>query len=153
MINQLTEIPRKVIGSMISLKVLDLSHTSVQSLPESVGCLKQLVCIILIDVPIKRLPASVTTLANLQILDLDESNITELPYDMNRLRCLRYLSMYHCDDLQCFPCSISGLTSLQELDMSYCSKVWAKCDKKRRWKKMALITNLSTLTQLKVLRV
>jgi Leucine-rich repeat (LRR) protein len=42
---------------------------------------------------------------------------------------------------------------LCRLDMSYCSKVWAKSDKKRRWKKMASITNLSTLTQLKVLRV
>jgi Leucine-rich repeat (LRR) protein len=101
-------------------------------------------------VPIKRLPASLTTLANLQILDLDRSSITELPSDMDRLRCLRYLSMYDCDDLQCLPCSISGLTSLQELDMSYCSKVW---DKKRRWKKMASLTDLSNLTQLKVLRV
>jgi disease resistance protein RPS2 len=148
--NPLTEIPRKVIGSMISLKVLDLSHTSVQSLPESVGGLKQLVCLMLAGVPIKRLPASLTTLANLQILNLTRSSITELPSDIDRLRCLRYLSMYHCDDLQCLPCSISGLTSLQKLDMSYCSKVW---DKKRRLKKMASITNLSTLTQLKVLRV
>ena len=37
--NNITEIPRKVIGSMISLKVLDLGGTSVESLPKSVGCL------------------------------------------------------------------------------------------------------------------
>jgi hypothetical protein len=57
--------------------------------------------------------------------------------------------MCGCDDLQCLPCSISGLTSLQELDMRYCSKVWDK----KRWKKMASLTDLSNLTQLKVLRV
>lgn len=41
--NKLTVVPKKVIGSMISLNILDLSHTSLQPLPENVGCLKQLV--------------------------------------------------------------------------------------------------------------
>eukprot|EP00253_Pinus_taeda_P015978 PITA_15978 len=151
--NQLTEIPRKVIGSMISLKVLDLGGTSVQSLPESVGCLKQLADLRLVGVPIKRLPASITALPNLQILSLSESSITELPSDIDRLRCLMYLNMYRCGDLQCLPSSFSGLTSLQSLDMRKCSNVWATRDKKRRWKKVASIADLSSLTQLKVLRL
>lgn len=147
--NNITEIPRKVIGSMISLKVLDLNGLSVKSLPKSVGCLKQLVCLNLRGVPIKRLPAAVTNLASLQILDLCWSGITELPCGIDKLRSLRYLDLSYCDDLQCLPRSISRLTSLQYLDTWKSRNVWTKHDKK----KGASINDLRSLTQLKTLRL
>lgn len=147
--NNITKIPRKVIGSMISLKVLDLSGASVESLPKSVGHLKQLVCLRLRSAPIKRLPAAVTDLASLQILDLGDSGITELPCGIDKLRSLRYLDLSFCDDLQCLPRSILHLTSLQYLDTWRSSKVWTKHDKK----KAASINDLGSLTQLKTLRL
>ena len=76
----LREIPRKVIGSMISLKVLDLSATSLESFLESVGCLKQLVSLQLTGVPIRRLPASVIDLASLEVLAVNGFKIRELPW-------------------------------------------------------------------------
>ena len=81
----LTKIPKRVIGSMISLKVLDLSDTTLKSLPNSVGCLKQLVFMSLVNTPIKTLPASLTNLVNLEILSLHGSSITELPNGLHKL--------------------------------------------------------------------
>jgi hypothetical protein len=111
----LREIPRKVIRSMVSLKILFLNGTSLRSLPESLGCLKQLVCLGLIGVPITRLPASLTDLVSLEVLLLGGSKITELPSDIHRLRSLRHLGLERCEDLQSLPSSISLLTSLQYL--------------------------------------
>jgi hypothetical protein len=142
----LTKIPKRVIGSMVSLKVLDLSGTSVQSLPESVGSLKQLRCLLLSSMPINLLPASLTNLVNLEILDLSRSSITELPSDLHNLKSLRHLAMDKCDHLQYLPCSFSRLTSLQGLTMYGCTNLWEKGEHKR--KKVASINNLASLKQL-----
>jgi disease resistance protein RPS2 len=147
--NALTSIPRKMLGHMNSLKVLDLSWTSLQSLPESVGCLKQLVYLRLLKVPIKRLPASLTKLAGLQILQLGHSGITELPSDIHKLRSLRYLGLSACNDLQCLPSSVSGLTSLQRLFIGHGTNPWTKS----RGEKAACINDLGALTQLKGLHL
>jgi disease resistance protein RPS2 len=147
--NHFTKIPGKVIASMISLKVLDLSNTSVESLPNSLGCLKQLVYLKLRSVPIKRLPEALTNLSTLQILDLSSSGITQLPSSIHKLRSLCYLDLSYCDDLQCLPLSISRLTSLQHLDIFGCRNVWTKHDKA----KPASINDLGCLTQLKRLRL
>jgi Leucine-rich repeat (LRR) protein len=99
----LTKIPKRVIGSMISLKVLDLSGTSLKSLPNSVGCLKQLVFMSLVNTPIKTLPASLTNLVNLEILNLHRRSITELPNGLDKLASLKFLDVANCKDLQYLP--------------------------------------------------
>jgi hypothetical protein len=142
------EIPKKVMGSMISLKILNLDNTSLQSLPESVGCLKQLVYLSLGGVAIKRLPASFTNLAALQILCLRGSKITELPSDLHRLRSLSFLNLNRCSDLKCLPSGISSLTSLQCLYITACSRMTWTTGKKRG-QKAASINSLGSLTQLK----
>jgi len=71
------EIPRKVIRSMVSLKSLLLNGTSLRSLPESLGYLKQLASLGLVGVPITHLPASLTDLVSLEVLLLGGSKITE----------------------------------------------------------------------------
>jgi disease resistance protein RPS2 len=149
----LREIPRKVMRSMVSLKILSLNGTSLQSLPESVGCLKQLVCLGLVGVPITRLPASLTDLVNLEVLQLGGSKITELPSDIHRLRSLRHLGLERCEDLQSLPSNISLLTSLQDLAMDGCSRVWAKNGQGKIPKMVASINDLRTLTQLKKLHL
>jgi len=148
----LTQIPKRVIGSMISLKLLDLSSTTLKSLPNSVGCLKQLVYLDLAYTPIKTLPASLTNLVNLEILILSGSGITELPNGLHMLASLKCLKVRNCKDLQYLPCSISKLTSLQYLYTEGCERLWTK-PVGNRLKKVALIDNLATLKQLKILEI
>lgn len=133
---EIEEIPRNMISSMDRLQVLDLSSTSVTSLPESVACLKQLVCLRLVGVPMTMLPASVTKLRRLEILDVSNSEITELPHDIHKLKSLTYLCLSGCEDLQCLPRSISRLTSLQYLNMFNCYALYRKGDLKKRRKKI-----------------
>jgi Leucine-rich repeat (LRR) protein len=146
----LTKIPKRVIGSMISLKVLDLDYTTLKSLPNSVGCLKQLVFMSLVNTPIKTLPASLTNLVNLEILNLNGSSITELPNGLHKLASLKFLDVENCKDLQYLPSSILKLTSLQYLCMEGCESLWTKPVENRR-KKVASIDNLVSLKKLKAL--
>lgn len=142
------EIPKKVIESMTSLKILDLTNTSLESFPESVGSLKHLVYLNLAFVPIKRLPASFTNLSALQILDLEDSKITELPADLHKLRSLSYLNLNMCSDLQCLPNSISSLTSLHSFYIGNCrSMMWSS----GKNQKGASLNHLGSLTELKTL--
>lgn len=147
-----TVIPKRVMGSMVSLKVLNLRRTSLKSLPDSVGCLKQLVWMDLSYTPIKTLPQSFTNLVNLEILSLNGSSITELPYGLHKLASLKFLDLMYCKDLQYVPCSISNMTSLQSLQMMYCDSLWTKQVGYGR-KKVACIDNIASLKQLKKLRL
>jgi dephospho-CoA kinase len=144
------EFPRKMIRSMTSLKILDLSDTSIQCLPESIGCLKQLVCLRLVGLPIKELPASATNLVRLEILDLQASRIRELPADLHKLRSMRFLCLRSCRYLQNLPLKISSVTTLQYLSIDRCPGLWQRGDNNTR-KKLASINNLCSLTRLKFL--
>jgi Leucine-rich repeat (LRR) protein len=149
---ELTKIPKKVIVSMLSLKVLkvlDLSGTSASSLPENMGSLKQLICLKLSGMPIKGLPKSLRDLGHLEILDLSFSEIKELPSDIHMLRSLRYLGLSGCKYLQNLPYSISSLTSLQYLYMDGCT-MW-KEPTRNRCKRVASIQSLGDLIQLRKL--
>ena len=111
--------PSKKVGLFIKQSII------LRSLPESVGCLKQLVYLSLAEVPIKRLLASFKNLAALQILDLQSSEITELLSDLHRLRSLSYLDLDECSELKCLPYGISSLTSLQCLYIrGFSSMTW-----------------------------
>ncbi|XP_059077133.1 putative disease resistance protein At1g63350 [Cryptomeria japonica] len=141
----LMEIPTEVIGSMTALRVLDLSRTALQSLPQNMGCLKRLVYLGLSFVALKRLPNSVTTLKNLQILDLYRSDITQLPSGFSKLTSLKLLDVSFCKHLQCMPYGISRLTSLEYLDAFSSSNIqWNKCRRDR-----LPISDLCTLNKLK----
>lgn len=150
---RLDKLPERAIGSMTSLKFLDLSDTKVQSLPKSLSYLTQLVCLRLLWTPIKILPASLTTLVNLEILDLSFSTIRELPSDLHKLRSLRYLGLSHCKELQYLPRGISQLTSLQYLYMNECDSLWKSTESWGNRKQVARISDLVGLTQVKWLEV
>lgn len=147
------EIPKRVLGRMTSLKVLDLSWTSLHSLPDSLGCLKQLVCLRLAGAPLRRLPASATNLVSLQTLDLSHSSIEELPSCLHRLTSLRILLLNHCKNLSCLPSSISRVTSLQYLHMKGCGGLWTKRLQKRSQNAVASISHLGNLNQLRSLKL
>ena len=140
---------------MTSLKILDLNRTYLESLPQNLGCLKQLVYLNLAYVPIRRLPPSFTKLVNLQTLILSRSRITKLPSDIHKLRSLKCLSLNRCADLQCLPYSIWGLTSLQYFDIGFCICLWAKQGGNRICKSVGSLKDLDlgNLAQLKTLRL
>lgn len=70
---ELREIPKRFVVNFMSLKVLDLSYTSIQALPASLGQLGQLKFLDLkCCSQLKELPYSICNLASIQFLDLEE---------------------------------------------------------------------------------
>ncbi|OMO67972.1 hypothetical protein CCACVL1_20158 [Corchorus capsularis] len=85
-------IPPWFFQRILLVQVLDLSHTSIKSLPNSLpklGALRKLLirgCQLLME-----LSPQVGQLEKLEQLDLDETQIMNLPIDIGKLLCLRHL--------------------------------------------------------------
>ncbi|XP_059077119.1 probable disease resistance protein At4g27220 [Cryptomeria japonica] len=139
------EISEEVIGSMTSLRVLDLSPTALQLLQKNMGYLKHLVCLRLCYVPIKRLPNTVASLKGLQILDLEGYDISQLPVGISKLTSLKALDIGFCEHLQCVPYGSAHLTFLEYLNTSNSPNIRLnKCRGNR-----LSISHFGTLNQLK----
>jgi Leucine-rich repeat (LRR) protein len=112
---------KRVYGTLISsfkcLRALNLSHSNIQKVANSIGKLKHLRYLDLSwNGGIKLLPASITKLQNLQTLILDFcSRLKELPKDTRNLISLRHLALDGCDSLTHMPRGLGKLTALQTL--------------------------------------
>ncbi|XP_059436100.1 putative disease resistance protein RGA3 [Corylus avellana] len=106
-----------LISSFKCLRVLNLSHSDIQRVPNSIGKLKHLRYLDLSwNDGIKRLPTSITQLWHLQTLRLDFCRgLQELPEDTRNLISLRHLEVYECKSLTHMPSGLGKLTSLQTL--------------------------------------
>ncbi|GMJ00063.1 hypothetical protein HRI_003675500 [Hibiscus trionum] len=121
------------------IQVLDLSHTSIKSLPKSLPklvALKKLLlqgCDLFMD-----LSPEVGELKNLEELDLDETQIMDLPGEIGKLLKLRQLkvSFYHLSgkkksksNILIHPETISNLLQLAELsiDVNPADQRWDDC--------------------------
>ncbi|XP_059450870.1 putative disease resistance protein RGA3 [Corylus avellana] len=107
-------------SSFKCLRALNLSRTSVQKVPNSIGKLKHLRFLDLSrNEDIKLLPASITKLQNLQTLRLEFCRgLKELPEETRNLISLRHLGLEGCDSLNgvrlsSWVSSLSNLTSLR----------------------------------------
>ena len=99
------------------IRLLDLHHMSISTIPSSIGKLKHLRYLDLSDNYIRMLPNSITRLHNLQTLKLCDCYITKLPSDFTKLVNLRLLEI---DSLTHMPRGLDGLeqmTSLQVLSV------------------------------------
>lgn len=106
------------IGRLDALQKLTLMHTGLQSLPDTLGQLRQLRHLQVLGTPgLKKLPPSFTRLSNLQTLQLTFAPLDELPADLGRMQGLRNLTLAggHYARL---PASIVELSGLTELSMS-----------------------------------
>uniref|UniRef100_A0A0D9VTH9 AAA+ ATPase domain-containing protein n=1 Tax=Leersia perrieri TaxID=77586 RepID=A0A0D9VTH9_9ORYZ len=112
-------VPSDLFHKLSCLRTLEMSHSELEELPDSVDCLTHLRYIGLRKTLIKRLPESVSTLFNLQTLDLRECyRLTELPEELSRLVNLRHLDLHLEWDRMVpisMPRGIDRLSSLQTL--------------------------------------
>ncbi|KAI3908186.1 hypothetical protein MKW98_029487 [Papaver atlanticum] len=81
----------KKIFSLSLLRVLNLSRTGVEELPQSISKLKHLRYLDISHTGIKTFPTSFSKLYNLQTLSLEGCRLKELPKDMRKLISLEYL--------------------------------------------------------------
>ncbi|GKV31698.1 hypothetical protein SLEP1_g40369 [Rubroshorea leprosula] len=112
----LSEIPESFFGEMLTLKVLDLSGTAIETVPNSISELKNLSTLRLqLCKKLKYLP-SLANLRGLKKLDLHRAGIEVLPQGMGMLISLEYLDLLFCPNLKEIPTGILlNLSSLQYL--------------------------------------
>ncbi|XP_021740886.1 disease resistance protein RGA2-like [Chenopodium quinoa] len=106
-----------LLANCIHLRALDLSHSSIKTLPESIG---ELLHLRYLDLSwnhrLEVLPKSITKLCNLQTIKLSNCfRFKELPKDLSRLVKLRTLCTFSCAKMTCFPKGMSKLTGLHWL--------------------------------------
>ncbi|XP_072997055.1 putative disease resistance protein RGA3 isoform X1 [Typha latifolia] len=112
------KMPPEVFMKLRYLRVIDLSYTNIQTLPDSICHLKHLCYLDLKGSKIKSLPESICSLYYLQTLDLNYcTSLQELPKDFSKLFNLRHLKlpMKNFVSALSLPSGIGTLTSLQTL--------------------------------------
>ncbi|KAG0486226.1 hypothetical protein HPP92_008321 [Vanilla planifolia] len=93
--DSVTELPDDFTKKFERLRALDLSHTGIHKLPDSIHHLKHLRCLQLGGTNITRLPDALCCLYFLQTLGLQNcSMLEELPKEMKYLQCLRHIDLH-----------------------------------------------------------
>ncbi|KAG4393206.1 hypothetical protein GLYMA_03G038800v4 [Glycine max] len=83
------------IGKLIHLRYLDLSHSSVETLPKSLCNLYNLQTLKLFDcIKLTKLPSDMCNLVNLRHLDISWTPIKEMPRRMSKLNHLQHLDFF-----------------------------------------------------------
>lgn len=140
----LTQVPDGFLSNIPSLKVLDLSSTSISSLPKSAGQLTQLEFLSLYACnSLEDLPESICSLSHLQFLNLGRcGSLHSLPTTIGKLKNLKLLNLLFCSNLKTIPHDVFQLTSLNELILPEQSSCAVNVED---------LTNLSNLRQLRVM--
>ncbi|MQM00297.1 hypothetical protein Taro_033033 [Colocasia esculenta] len=108
----------EALHSLNRLRVLNVRHTDIAALPETVGNLKHLRYLNLSGTKVEHVHASVCKLYNLQTLDLSCTDVRELPDAIGNLSNLRHLRL-NVTKITKFPESIGKLSKLQTLHLSW----------------------------------
>jgi hypothetical protein len=114
---KIREVPELFLSTAMPLKVLDLSCTSITSLPTSLGQLGQLEFLNLSGcLRLKNLPESTGNLSRLRFFNIENcQSLESLPDSIGELRNLKHLKLGGCESLMGIPHGISHLTSLNKL--------------------------------------
>jgi len=99
------------------IQILDLSNTSLESLPPEIGLLTNLIRLDLSNTQLESLPPEIGKLTNLTRLDLSNTKLENLPPEIRKLTNLASLNLYNTQ-LESLPPEIGQLTNLTRLDLS-----------------------------------
>ncbi|KAM7478760.1 hypothetical protein LguiA_026973 [Lonicera macranthoides] len=151
----LTEIPPSFFPGMPQLHILDLSNTSIKSLPKSISRLFKLRQLLLRSCELlSELPPEIGDLCNLEMLDLEGTELICLPTQIRWLLRLQLLnvSFYEsADQYKRFipPKTLSRLSLLEELSIDVnqeCGSYWYA-------ELAAIISELAALGNLRTLKL
>lgn len=116
----LWKIPGSFFEHMKALRVLDLSHTCIEKLPDSVSDLENLTALFLAFCWNLRSIPTLEKLMSLQELDLSGTGIQTLPESLEALLSLKCLNMYAMRWIEKIPIGIlTQLSTLQRLVLSH----------------------------------
>ncbi|KAE8704738.1 hypothetical protein F3Y22_tig00110445pilonHSYRG00096 [Hibiscus syriacus] len=118
------KISNDLFKGMQRLKVLEFGKTKFTTLPSSLGFLKTLCTLRLIDCALEDI-AIFGELGNLEILDLRGSRMEMLPKEIGQLTRLKLLDLTECGRLKVIsPNVLSSLSRLEELYLYYSFDGW-----------------------------
>ncbi|QHO25613.1 Putative disease resistance RPP13-like protein [Arachis hypogaea] len=107
------------IGDLIHLRYLDLSHSPIETLPESMCKFYNLQTLKLSHCArLEKLPINMQDLVNLLHLDLSYSAIGVLPESLSKLHNLQTLKLTGCERLEKLRTNMQDLVNLRHLDLS-----------------------------------
>ncbi|KAJ8633200.1 hypothetical protein MRB53_026536 [Persea americana] len=114
--SRIKEVHDSLFNHLRFLRALDLSRTSIEKLPSSIGKLKHLRYLSLCGAQIVELPEFISELCNLQTLKLNDcGRLCILPSGISKMIKLRHLEIELTHDLTFFPNGLGKLTSLRTL--------------------------------------
>lgn len=118
-------IPSLIFERMPALRVLDMSNTSIRTLPPSFSKLTKLEKLLLHGCEsLKELPQEICALVNLNFLDLSGcTNLADIPKSIALLESLSSLNLTDCKSLTKLPESITRLRSLKYFYIYGCSSL------------------------------
>jgi hypothetical protein len=122
-VNPSLEIPDIFFEGMGSLRVLDLTHLNLSSLPTSFRSLTNLQTLSLDQCILENMD-TIGALKNLEILSLWKSSLVKLPEEIGNLTKIRLLDLSHSGIEVIPPNIISSLSKLEELYMGNTSIKW-----------------------------
>uniref|UniRef100_A0A5B6Z5Z3 Uncharacterized protein n=1 Tax=Davidia involucrata TaxID=16924 RepID=A0A5B6Z5Z3_DAVIN len=149
------KIPDTFFAGMKALRVLDMTHIPIPSLPPSIQCLKNLQTLCLDYCKLREISISLIgeLKDKLEILSFWGSDIEELPREIGQLAHLRLLDFTDCEKLKVIPSGvISSLSRLEDLYMRNSFKNWEVEDQKTG-KRNAGLDDLKSLSHLSVLEM
>uniref|UniRef100_A0A5B6Z8R0 Uncharacterized protein n=1 Tax=Davidia involucrata TaxID=16924 RepID=A0A5B6Z8R0_DAVIN len=149
------KIPDTFFAGTKALRVLDMTHIPIPSLPPSIQCLKNLQTLCLDHCKLREISISLIgeLKDKLEILSFWDSDIEELPREIGQLAHLRLLDFTDCEKLKVIPSGvISSLSRLEDLYMRNSFKNWEVEDQKTG-KRNAGLDDLKSLSHLSVLEM
>ncbi|GLT60015.1 hypothetical protein SLA2020_328050 [Shorea laevis] len=149
--NPSLQIPANFFKGMPRLKVLDLTHMHLSSLPPSI-CLLQNLHTLCLDGSAWGDIRTIGELKNLEILSLRWSEFEELPREIGQLTQLKLLDLSSCTELKIIPpCVLAGMSRLEELYLGNSFHGWeVEENENQRNACLAELKHLKKLTNLEV---